>query len=617
MIVRLNVRNRLLLGFMLSVHVVLLVLNAVWMSPTLDEPAHVVAGMSHLRMGDFSLYRVNPPLIPMVAALPVMLAGYEMDFPEVLNDSLSRNEFRLGEQFVNQNGRRAMWLVTLGRLPCIGFSVLGAMTCFLWGRDLYGDHAGLLASGLWCFSPLVLGHAALLTPDAPAAALGALACYTFWLLLKKPTWQRTITTGLILGLAELSKMTLILFYPLWPVLWIIYRWNERSTMTFGRWRSEAVMLAARMLIGLYVINIAYLGVGSFVPLKDYVFRSEMLGAIRDQSSTGNHFKDSWLGELPVPLPYDYVLGIDHQQRDFEHFWGPSYLRGQFQKQGWWYYYLYALLVKTPLGTMGFLILTICCRFGRIFPKPAFRDELVLLAPAIFVLAVVSSKTGFSHHLRYLFPCIPLMFVWIGQVAQVLRLNTTGRPVGIRHVSRVQASCLSIMVIGCSLWTLTSSLWHYPHSLSYFNELAGGPRNGAEHLLNSNIDWGQDLLHLERLIRSQPGNEPVFLAFDNYYNPFVLEVPRIAPWPLRSEDKAVSESQPKATERTIPEGYYAISVNQLYEFPWPLRDRDGTQYHLDPRPLKALRTMEPVGWAGYSIRVYSASQVKAAYQASEN
>jgi hypothetical protein len=601
-------RNLQLLGFILVVHVVLLVLNAVWMSPTLDEPAHVVAGISHLRKGDFSLYRVNPPLIRVVAAIPAMLAGYEMDFPNVLNDSVSRNEFRLGEQFVSQNGRRVLWLVTLGRLACIPFSVLGAMTCFYWGKDLYGGGAGLLACGLWCFSPLVLGHAALLTPDAPAAALGTLACYTFWLWLKQPTWQRTFATGLILGLAELSKMTLILFYPMWPVLWIVYRWSERSTMTFSRLRSEAAMLIARMLIGLYVINLGYLFVGSFVPLKDFVFRSEMLGAMGDQFSSGNRFKDSWLGEIPVPLPYDYVLGIDHQQHDFEHFWGPSYLRGQFQQHGWWYYYLYALLVKTPLGTMGLLILVFDCRLRRLLAQPAFRDEFVLLVPALFIFVVVSSKTGFSHHLRYVFPCLPLAFVWIGQVAQA-----AARDSRLRGNDRIRRSAIvKSLVIGCSFWTLGSCFWHYPHTLSYFNELAGGPRNGAEHLLNSNIDWGQDLMHLERWICNQSESEPVFLAFDNYYNPFGLEIPRIAPWPFRRESKANSDSPPTTT---IPAGFYAISANQLYEFPWPLRDRNGSRYHLDTRPLRALRALEPVGRVGYSIRIYSASQMKAAYFAS--
>lgn len=612
-----NNQNRMLLGFILVVHVVLLTLNALWMSPTLDEPAHVVAGISHLRMGDFSLYRVNPPLVRAVASVPVLLAGYEMDFPKLLNDQFSRNEFRLGEKFVSQNGRRVLWLITLGRWACIPFSLLGAITCYLWGRDLYSRSSGLFACSLWCFSPMVLGHAALLTPDAPAAALGMLTCYTFWLWLKQPNWQRTITTGIILGLAELSKTTLILFYPLWPVLWLIYRWNERKTMTFRLWQNEGMMLAIRMLIGLYIINLGYLGAGSFVQLKEFEFRSEMFGAIGDQSNSGNRFKDSWFSEMPIPLPYDYVLGIDHQQRDFEKFWGPSYMHGEYHQKGWWYYYLFALLVKTPLGTMGLIILTIFCRMGGIFPRPRMRDELVLLSPAVFVFVVVSSKTGFSHHLRYLFPCIPLAFVWIGQVAQVLSMKTTLQKAENKSsLSLIQSSGLSKLVIGCGLWSLSSSLWHYPHSLAYFNELAGGPRNGAEQLLNSNIDWGQDLLHLESWICRQAGDEPVFLAFDNYYNPFVLDVPRIAPWPLRRTRKDVSEIEQKNAVPTIPDGYYAISTNQLYEFPWPLRDRDGTLYHLDVRPMKTLRAMTPVGWASNSIRVYTASQLKLAYRQSE-
>jgi len=181
------------------------------------------------------------------------------------------------------------------------------------------------------------------------------------------------------------------------------------------------------------------------------------------------------------------------------------------------------------------------------------------------------------------------------------------------LSLIQSIGLSELIMGCGLWSLSSSLWHYPHSLAYFNELAGGPRNGAEQLLNSNIDWGQDLLHLESWIRRQSGDGPVFLAFDNYYNPFALGMPRIAPWPLRRPGKDALEIEQKNAVPTIPDGYYAISTNQLYEFPWPLRDRDGTLYHLDVRPMKALRAMAPVGWASYSIRVYTASQLMSAYR----
>ncbi len=626
------IQNRILLVSILALHTILLALNAIWMSPTLDEPAHLVAGISHWRFGDFSLYRVNPPLVRLVSATPAMLLGYSMDFPETLNDQFSRNEFQLGEKFVTENGRWALWLVTFGRWACIPFSLLAAWTCYLWARDLYGPRAGVVAMLLWCFSPMILGHAALMTPDAPAAALGALACYTFWRWLKKPTWQSTITAGVILGLAELSKTTLILFYPLWPVLWFVYRLFERCSanqspaMTLVRWRNEACMLLARMLIGLYVVNVGYLGVGSFVQLKEYEFRSSMFGSGQNESiGHGNRFRDQWLGELPVPLPFDYVLGIDHQQRDFEKFWGPSYLRGQFQPQGWWYYYCYALLVKTPIGTIGLGMLVLIRRLTNlgVHRGPAFRDEWILLFPMLFVFVVVSSKWGFSHHLRYLFPCFPLAFIWISQIACPISRSALARgfllefpanssPIPARRASKEitpfpRSRVGLVLWLSCLTWSLTSSLWHYPHSLAYFNEFAGGPRNGAKHLLNSSIDWGQDLLHLERWISRNANGTTVFLAFDNYYNPFLFGIKNIEPWPLKEErDSSGWETL------TIPDGYYAISINQLYEFPWSVRDRVGKGFSIDKRPLKSLRETEPIGRIGYSILIFNGDQIRRAY-----
>jgi len=419
-----------------------------------------------------------------------------------------------------------------------------------------------MAMLLWCFSPMVLGHASLMTPDAPAAALGALACYTFWRWLKKPTWQSSITAGIILGLAELSKTTLILFYPLWPILWVAYRWFDRCDMTFNRWRNEGGMLLARMLLGLYIVNAGYLGAGSFVQLKEYEFRSNMFGSVdRENISHGNRFRDHWLGEIPVPLPFDYILGIDHQQRDFEKFWAPSYLRGQFQPQGWWYYYCYALLVKTPLGTMALGVMVLVARILRLGTHscPANRDEWILLFPMVFVFVLVSSKWGFSHHLRYVFPCFPLAFIWIGQFACITGMPSQSGLIktqagwasqGIVSVARLHAR--PILCVACMMWTLGSSLWHYPHSLAYFNEFAGGPRNGAKHLLNSNIDWGQDLLHLERWIARQNSSRTVFLAFDNSYNPFVFGIDKIEPWPMK-EERDVGDWD----EKLIDSGYYAI------------------------------------------------------------
>jgi len=150
---------------------------------------------------------------------------------------------------------------------------------------------------------------------------------------------------------------------------------------------------------------------------------------------------------------------------------------------------------------------------------------------------------------------------------------------------------------------------YPHSISYFNALAGGPANGPAHLLHSNVDWGQDLLFLEAWVGDQPRSPemPLKLAFYNYYNPFDLEIDGVQPWPFR---------RGVASGKSVPDGYYAISVNLLYEYPWPVRDRRGRRYSIDRRPLAFLREQNPVGRAGYSIRIFSADQVRSAYAAPE-
>ena len=172
----------------LAVHVCLLAWGAYRHSPTYDEPAHLAAGISHWQSGRFDLYRVNPPLVRMVAALPVMLAGTQTDW--IRRSETLRSEFRVGCDFMRANGKRSFWLVTLARWGCIPFSLLGGVVCFAWARDLYGPSAGVLATGLWCFSPNILAHGQLVTPDVGAAATGLAASYAFWRWLRQATTKR-------------------------------------------------------------------------------------------------------------------------------------------------------------------------------------------------------------------------------------------------------------------------------------------------------------------------------------------------------------------------------------------------------------------------------------------
>ena len=189
---------------LLLVHSGLLAYSAYVHSPTLNEPGHLVAGLSHWKFNRYELYRVNPPLVRMVAALPVMAAGYEEDWSGFYDGPGARPVFNMGEDFVAANGERSYFLFMMARWACVPFSWLGAIVCYLWARDLSGKLAGVMACTLWCFSPNILAHASLITADAHATALGLAACYTFWRWLKKPTWTQAAVTGSELSFSVFS-----------------------------------------------------------------------------------------------------------------------------------------------------------------------------------------------------------------------------------------------------------------------------------------------------------------------------------------------------------------------------------------------------------------------------
>lgn len=561
---------------MLLLHAGLLGFGGCYHSPTWDELGHLTSGISHWRTGCFDLYRVNPPLVRMIAAVPVLASRADLSWVEEYAFSPDyRKEWAAGDRFVETNKKRAFWYLTLARWACIPLSLLGAIVCYWWARELFGDIAGLMAMTLWCLSPNILGHGQLVTPDVGATAIGVAAFYVYRQWLRTPTWQRALLCGGMCGLALLSKTTWIILFGLWPALWFLCRWPELKFRQFGEWRRQAVQLVGILMVGVYVLNLGYAFEGTGHLLGEYRFSCYTLSG-RDSDSDvldtrGNRFADTWLAAVPVPLPVNYVRGIDRQKHDFD-VKLMSYLRGEWQRGGWWYYYLYALAIKVPLGTWLLLALAAAMAFLRADYRAPWREEAMLLVPIFVVLTLVSSQTGFSHHLRYVLPIFPFASIWMSRVAQT--------------VSRCHRRLAGIgaMAFACSLG---SSLFCYPHSLSYFNEVIGGPRYGHAHLLNSNTDWGQDLLLLKRWMERHPEARPMALAYmisSGVLDPADVGVDCTVPPPGPNAD-----SMPGLQQKVGPlPGWYAISVNRL---------RDYT------RRYEYFRRFDPVAMMGYTIYIY--------------
>ncbi len=157
-----------LVAVVLAVHLGLLGWAASRHSPVWDEAGHLVAGISHWEHGRFDLYRVNPPLVRMVATVPVVLAHPRSCWRLYDDRPGVRSERSIRKDFYVANGDRAFWLHILARWGSLPFSLLGAMICWQWARKLYGEASGILALVLWCFSPNILAHGQLITPDVGA-----------------------------------------------------------------------------------------------------------------------------------------------------------------------------------------------------------------------------------------------------------------------------------------------------------------------------------------------------------------------------------------------------------------------------------------------------------------
>ena len=96
-------------------------------SPTWDEVAFLPAGISHWQFGRFDLYNVNPPLVRMVAALPVVLATPETDWSRYKPCVGHPPNAQVGRDFIQANGRRVLLALHTSELDLHTFQRVGRL----------------------------------------------------------------------------------------------------------------------------------------------------------------------------------------------------------------------------------------------------------------------------------------------------------------------------------------------------------------------------------------------------------------------------------------------------------------------------------------------------------
>jgi hypothetical protein len=518
-------------------------------SLTSDEGPQLTSGYSYLVTGDPHLIEFDghPPLAKVVNALPLLLVpdlGSPADVPAWRSDDPISLVW-VAEQFFYPY-RPLDRLALAARVPVALLGVLLAALVYRWAADLFGPPAGLGALLLVTFDPNLLAHAGLATNDLAVTVACFAAMFTFWRFLRRPTIRRALLAGLVLGLAQGTKLNALLLLPTQALLALAHAlWSSKSSrhspLLFHASRFTLIWLTAALTLW-----------------ACYGFELRAL--------------PGW----PIPLPAATHLLLWKRVTEATGGGHPGFLMGEISSRGWWHYFPVAFGIKTPLPTLLVLLAALMAfTAGR---RRRWIDELALgLFPTLYAAFTVFSRLNIGY--RHLLPVLPFLCVWASRLfAPVLWAVWRG--------ARRQWAAVAVLVV-LSAWLIAGTVAIWPFHLAYFNELIGGPGQGYRYLVDSNTDWGQALKALRHYLERE-GIEQVRLStYIEYGAAFEQYGLNVDPLPPLHAAPGVLPAR-----FNPPAGVYAISTTTLQGI-----------FTADPEMYDWFRKREPDARIGHAMFLY--------------
>lgn len=554
-------------------------------SATWDEPQHLIAGYSALKFHDYRTDPEHPPFIRMWAALPLLgMDGIKMDLQRI--DPAASWTWVMGRQFFFCHdtlylSNDADHLLYAARFMIVLLGVLLGVLLFCWARELFGFWPAAIVLGFYTLEPNILAHSRLVTTDFGVTCFAFGVAYFLWRTTRRLSVGNMVGLVAFFALAQASKFSAVLLGPVVLILLVVRACQEsawpvhigKSMDLSPRWKrlsAATVIFAALVLAAWVAIWAAY--DFRYLPSAAPEWRMEFHKdpAILQRMPILTRAV-AWVDEhhlLPNAYDEGFLLGqIKAQKRS-------GFLAGSYRTSGWWWFFPYAFLIKTPISVIVLFITGVILavvRWRRFIDDDAIY---AILPPAAFLGAAMLAKLNIG--LRHILPVYPFALLLGGYAITKL---CAARPRPLRLT--LAALCLlAIVELGVV----------YPHYLAFFNQSVGGPSHGHEYLVDSNLDWGQDLKGLKQWMDRHDVHH-INLSYFGTADPkyYKIDCTYLPGGPF-FDDKLVSSP-------SLP-GFVAVSVTNLRGVYFPEATRDLYRPLLD---------MEPAAVIGYSIYVYWVDQ----------
>ncbi|HTS17362.1 MAG TPA: glycosyltransferase family 39 protein [Verrucomicrobiae bacterium] len=549
-------------------------------SATWDEPQHVVAGYNALRFGDYRTDPEHPPLIRMWAALPLLgMNGIRVDLGKIDASEpgpwVREGQFYFCHEtlYLHNDADRLLYAA---RFMIVLLGVLLGVLLFAWTRELFGFWPAAAVLGLYTVEPNILAHSRLVTTDLGVTCFFFGTMYFLWRTARRVSVGNVAGLVVFFAVAQISKFSALLLCPVVVVLLAarVCRRAEWPGRVAGngpfRGLGEKSAVAAGIVVAMAVV--AWGGIWAvygfrYAPSASRTWRMDFHNDPLTRQRLPVLAKAvGWVdGHRLAPNAYSegFLAGQTAAQGR------GAFLMGMYRSDGWWWYFPFAFVVKSPVSLLAIFV------SGAVVAAMRWRrwldDTVYLLVPVAAYLGVaMTSKLNIGE--RHILPIHPFVLVFAGFGLAELwgRQNWRG------HVATATVCGLAAIEVGMVC----------PHYLAFFNVAAGGPLQGQKYLVDSNIDWGQDLKGLKQWMEKR-GIEHINLSYFGTADPAYYQIHCTylggGPW----------FDQPLVDDPELP-GYVAVSVTNLRGVHFPVDLRDS---------YKALLAMRPEAVIGYSMYVY--------------
>ncbi|MDX2111476.1 MAG: phospholipid carrier-dependent glycosyltransferase [Verrucomicrobiota bacterium] len=475
---------------------------------TYDEPAFIAAGYTHWAFNDHRMTAQNGPLPHLVEGFPVWLMKPKF----VEQDSAIWQKsaaFQAGRNILYFNGNNGEAILMLARAANALFGVGLVLVIFAWARHLWGNAAGLLAATLAALSPTLLAHNGVATSDSALVFFLYLGMYCFWRSLRACTVWTVLGVMIAITGALTSKLTgVMLLVYLTGILLVELIAHRSSTLQIRRKYYTLRSRMKRMALGITLIAVGLVAAwGAVWAMHGFRYTAFTPGMDKDAE-----FLRPWKEVIPKGIVLGGAVTVikDNKLLPEGYLWGlcfiystlgkrSAWLHGEYSDTGWREFFPIAYGIKSTafelVLTVGFLCLLIYAGVQsirrRTLTSTAPPLALTALAPLVLIAVLywtLSINSNINIGQRHLLPVYPLIFICAGYLVA-----------SMRESRRVLVVLVVMLLMGQAIETVRA----FPHYIGYFNPLVGGSYQGWKWLVDSSLDWGQDLPAVQKWVADNP------------------------------------------------------------------------------------------------------------------